>query len=186
MELSGHVIADIIGTPEDHVRQAADLLVKKLQEDETLSVENIQLHDPVTEEGVTSILIEYDAHFPSFERYVTFLIEYMPASVEITDPETVTLQAADFNTFTGEFLAYLHEYDKAVKQKLAEQAILEKKFDQLMRNLILVGLGKDTLPKEALAKRIGIDVKSLTPYLFSLVRQGVLSYTPQGYRVRNA
>ncbi len=180
----GHAIMEVLGKPKEHVEKAVDLLIKKISDEKLLNISEVQKHsvEKVPDsETLFSTIFEFEIEFKDNEALFLFLLNYMPSSLEIYEPESLNLDLHSFNSLLTELLGTFHEFDKFVKTKVEENKLLNKKIDQLILNLVIVSLKDKPLSLEELEKITGIKKESLTPFLNLFVDRKILSFNEEKY-----
>ena len=178
-----HAVVEVMGKPKDHVEKTVDLMLNNLKERKGIELTNIERNEAeqLDDSPMYTAFFEIDAEFRNFEELYGFIIDHMPTSIEINDPEEFRLDLAALNNMIAEFLGRLHGFDKVIKEKIAENVVLHKKMDHLIRNLVLLALRSKALDTADLAKRTGIQESSLTPFLRQLLHEKIISESEGKY-----
>jgi predicted transcriptional regulator len=100
-----------------------------------------------------------------------FCIESMPSSIEILEPDTLTMTAKDLTDIFNDLQAKLHNISLSIKNVSAQNLILEQNTQILATNLVGIALKGVSLSKEELAKITGIPIDKMDNFLKSLVEQ---------------
>ncbi len=178
---------EVLGKPKEHLEQVADLLLKRISEEKLLKISDVQKH-PVekVEESETlfSTVLEFEVEFKDNEALFLFLLNYMPSSLEIYEPEQLNLDLHSFNSLITDLLGYFHEFDKFVKTKVEENKLLNQKIDQLILNLVIVSLKDQPLTLNELEKITGIKEESLKPFLNLFVDKKFITFDGEKYSLK--
>lgn len=105
------------------------------------------------------------------EKFVYICVTFTPASIEIIDPKELTFSDKNMTDWLNELLSLLHEIGMKAKTIGQENDLLKKSLNNLMQNIIVLGLEKPKSKKD-LAKTIGADDKMLQPFLDVLEKRG--------------
>ncbi len=175
---------EVLGKPKEHVEKAVDLLIKRISDEKLLNISEIQKHsvEKVPDsDSLFSTIFEFEVEFKDNEALFLFLLNYMPSSLEIYEPEQLNLDLHSFNSLITELLGTFHEFDKFVKTKVEENKILNQKIDQLILNLVIVSLKDKPLDIKELEKITGIKEESLKPFLNLFVDKKFISFDGEKY-----
>jgi hypothetical protein len=177
-QYQGHTILEVMGKPKEHVNETMQLLLKKAKETKELEVINSSIEEPEKvddDSALYSGFLEMELKFLNLETVFGFIFDYMPTSIEISDPDRITMDLSTYNGFLSDFIGRIHEYDKIVKEKIGENIQLQQNIDLLIRNLVMIGLKDSSLSAEDLGKKVGIAGESLQPFLNKFADMKVLS-----------
>ncbi|MAE49851.1 hypothetical protein CMI48_03420 [Candidatus Pacearchaeota archaeon] len=158
-KLKAALILEILGRPEAHVKEALQTLVLKLGAEKGIKILEKTIHDtkPLEEAPnmfttFAELLVELDG----LENYFAILFAYMPAHVELIEPESITLSNANLNELANKLLSRLHEYDAVVKKSTTERDILLQKLQEVAPQLFKKeqkAIEKINNPKKSKAKK---------------------------------
>lgn len=136
-ELKTRLIIEVIGFPEEHINETLKLISEKFGDDvkeikvtkkavrEAQKI-SIDPKKPAEESKFFSGFVEIEAGVANIETLTGIIFDWMPASIEIIEPETTTEKTADINHFLNDLCARLHQYDSGIKTLKAQNAILNK------------------------------------------------------------
>jgi hypothetical protein len=185
-QYQGHAILEVLGKPKEHVAETLRLLLKKAQDTKELQVIEHHIEEPEQFEEDSKLysgILELELKLLNLETVFGFIFDYMPTSLEISEPDGMTFDLSTFNGFLSDFIGRIHEYDKIVKEKIGENVQLQQNIDLLIRNLVMVGLKDSNLTIEEISARIGIAAESLKPFLNKLVDTKVLNEKENKYSI---
>ncbi|MFT4309075.1 MAG: hypothetical protein ACMXYL_01150 [Candidatus Woesearchaeota archaeon] len=164
----GHAIMEVMGKPQEHVAETMRLLLKKAKDTKELEVIEHHMEEPQKVEDDSTLysgFLEMEIKLLNMETIFGFILDYMPSSLEISDPDEINFDLSTFNGFLSDFIGRLHEYDKIVKEKIGENVQLQENIDLLIRNLIIISLKEKSLTAEEISSKVGIAAESLKPFL---------------------
>ncbi|MCL6500558.1 MAG: hypothetical protein K6T16_00805 [Candidatus Pacearchaeota archaeon] len=133
--LHAHLIFEVLGKPAEHVEKAIELLVSKLGEEKNLEIIGKNIHKPRAvekTEKVFTCFAEVELVVQSFSRLIELIFDYMPASIEITEPTSLNFKVEDANALINDLATRLHQYDLLSKRLKIERDILLKKLSEEM------------------------------------------------------
>jgi len=132
-------ILEILGRPEDHVKQALNDLVKKLGEEEGVNVLREQFFDPRKVEDSKDLFtafVEIEAEMDSLDKYFGVLFAYMPSNVEIISPEKLSVSNLEFNEVGTRLMHRLHEYDAIAKKHIVRERNYAKRTKEIIPRIL--------------------------------------------------
>jgi hypothetical protein len=173
----GHAIIEVLGKPKEHVEQALKNVVASLKESNVFNAHDTQISDVINAKDTETMFtgfVESEVDFKVYDDIFGFVIDFMPSSLEIYEPEDLKLDHASFNNMLNDIIARIHEYDKIVRDKIAETVMLERKLDLMIRNTIMVLLSQKKMNSNELSKSAGIDPNGIRGWLNQMVTDGIL------------
>lgn len=155
----------------ENIRQDESIILLKEDVEETISIEG----------DMFSGAAECDYLVHGIEKLTWLAFNFMPASIEIKAPKELTFRDRDFSNWMGDLLSKLHEVNSVYTGLKNEHAAMVKNINALVRNNILLGLGKENLSAAELGKRIGMSTKSILPFLEALIKEQKLIHKNNKY-----
>jgi len=135
-KLLANVVLEIVGAPKEHVDSTLNTVIEKIKEEKGIKIshqeignaENIEIGNV---KSLFSAFVELDIEFSSVSRLLNFCFDFMPSSVEILEPEDLSLDFHKFSSFLNDLLAQLHKYDMALKNTHAKNVMLQRELEKL-------------------------------------------------------
>lgn len=128
-----NAIIEIVGAPKEHVTEVIDKAVQLMKENENFKLLNAEKSEPKTipqSEKIFSSFVEAELSFSNFEKITGFCLDFMPSSIEIVEPEKITVDTLEMTNTLNDLMAKLHQYDMTLKNYiLKEKASKSKKED---------------------------------------------------------
>jgi hypothetical protein len=121
------MIIEILGKPKDYVKESLVQLVEKLGTEKGVKVTNKTIHEPTEvkdSKELFTTFAEVEVEFDAIENYFGILFAYMPAHIEIIQPEKILLTNIHLNEIGNILMQRLHNYDSVVKKILTEREIM--------------------------------------------------------------
>lgn len=165
-------IVEMLGAPKEYIVKTLKTYVKKIGENKETIVLKEKYAKPRKQEKLFSIFVELEMLVKDASTLAFFCFDYMPASIEIIEPEKFTYNARDFANFFNDMQARLHRLDMVIKNLTAKASVLEKNAGLLLRNNLLILLKEKDKGLDELAKGSGIPPRQLAPFLERLIREG--------------
>lgn len=124
-------IIEIMGFPEEHVKEVTKKVIERLKKEDGITVIKETLHEPqIVKEKFFSCFVELEIKLHDFSKVLNFCYDYLPSSIEILDVEKVNISVREFSFGLNEMLEKLHNYNFVVNNLNAKINMLEKKENQ--------------------------------------------------------
>jgi hypothetical protein len=177
------VISEILGHPKEHVDTTLKIYIEAIKKNNAYKILDEQLFDAEKQEktGMYSGFVDLRIETKSFNEVVGFCFDYMPSSVEIIEPNEITMKNRELSGFLNELQAKLHNIEMNLKNLSAEKDILHKKFVQLIRYVLLYHVQEKAMDVSELAKATGVGDEVIVKYLDVLVKKGELKKEKDKY-----
>ncbi len=137
-KLQANMILEILGRPQEHVKEALNALVTRLGSENGIKLLEKKHHEPIPVENSKDLFTafaELTLELESLNNYFGIMFAYMPAHIELIQPEKITLGNIDLNELGNKLLQRLHDYDAITKKALVENEILAKKLQEIAPHL---------------------------------------------------
>ncbi|MFC1732739.1 hypothetical protein ACFL6I_20760 [candidate division KSB1 bacterium] len=165
-------VIEMLGAPKDYLTKTLRMYMKKIDQNKDIILLKEKYAKPKKQEEMFSTFVEVDMLVRNASTLAFFCFDYMPASIEITDPEKFTYNAVDFAAFFNDMLARLHKLDMVIKNLNAKTENLEKNAGLLLRNNLLILMKEEDKSLKELSKGSGIPPDQLERFLEKLIREG--------------
>lgn len=168
------VVIQMLGAPKKHIEDTLKMYVDKIEEEhkDIKILKRYQSKAKLGKDKLFNVFAELELEVRGAEQLVWFCFDYMPASVEILEPETFTYESHEFTNFLNDLQAKLHKTDMAIKGLSAENQVLKKNAMTLVRNIILVQLSSGPSDLKTLSKRAGVPEDHMLAFLKELIQEG--------------
>jgi hypothetical protein len=176
------MVIEVVGKPKEHVEEAMRLLLKKLKEEKGVDVLEGKVHKPKEQGIFFSSFVELELLVKNMAVFTTICFDYMPSSVEITEPVNMKMNVRDIADFINDMLARLHNVDMRFKNVNAANQILDKNLHSLLRNFVMILLAKKNNSLLELSQNIGIAPKELAPFLKEFEKEGIIKKDGDSYK----
>ncbi len=185
-KITCRVIIQMAGKPKDHLEKTLKSYIKKLKEEnkKELKVVDEYISRPKKDKETGSfynIFAELEIDFYGPENITLFCIDYLPASVEVLEPESLSYDAPEFTGFLNDLLSKLHSIDLALKNKTAENELLKQNGVVLAKNLLMVILSKGKAKIGEITKLAGMPESHARKFLEELINEGKIKKESETY-----
>lgn len=135
MPINAILILEVLGKPKAHLTKTLENLIKKIGEEKGVTVIEKKINEPVTmkdNEKFFTSFAEIEVRVEDIRNLVGLSFKYMPAHLDIIEPENLNLTNNLFAEMLNELIRRLHGYDEIAKVIQVEKKILEKKLRTLL------------------------------------------------------
>ena len=175
-ELLLRVILEVAGTPKDHVEKAISLLVDKLEDkdyvSELASEEILEAKEHPEHKNLFTALAELELWIKRPTTIVDLAFDFMPASIEVLEPEKPKIDNKIFSTLLNELMAKLHKSDMTVKNVSANKQLLERNINILLRNFVIDLIKSGRHSVDDISKATGMPTDQLHNFIGLLEKSG--------------
>ena len=118
---------EVLGYPEDHVKEVMDKVIEKLKKEEGFQILKEEINKPEkVKETFFASFAELEIKLNDFSKLIHFCYDYLPSGLEVLDTEKVTLPIREFSSALNEMLAKLHNYNIVLTNLSSKLESLEK------------------------------------------------------------
>ena len=128
------LVIEVIGTPKEHLTDTLGKLIKNIDEEKGVSVKSKNIKEPILMEGQKEFytsFTEVEVEVENILYLAILLFKYMPAHIEIIEPELIALTNAGWNDILNELTRRLHGYDEVARILQFQNAQMQKKLKEL-------------------------------------------------------
>ncbi|MBW2964096.1 hypothetical protein KY363_01430 [Candidatus Woesearchaeota archaeon] len=169
----GHVLAriiiEVLGAPKEHVEEAVQIVVDKVHHIKDADVISENTYEAEEKGKLFVTFSELEIWFHNLDTLSNFLFEFTPSSVEIVQPQTLSLKANFVSGFLNDFLLKMHELGLKLKDTAASSMLLQKNADALIRNMFSMVL-KEPTSLDELSKATGIPKDNASAILENFIK----------------
>jgi hypothetical protein len=120
------LIFEILGRPPEHIKQALDDFVSQLDKQKGISLESKTIHEPKLIEEKDSkdlytTFAEVEVLLDNINSLFLIVLNMLPSSIEIIQPEELSLSNHDLSLTLNELTVRLHRYDEVAKTLTMER-----------------------------------------------------------------
>ena len=176
------IILEVLGKPKEHIEESIKKFVDSIKQNPNFEV----IKDHVAEskevdDGMWSTFAELEMLFKDVSILIGFCFDYMPSSVEIIAPETISFKRNALSNTINDLQAKLHDVDMKVKQLNNQNQFLKANLNTSLKNLILLLINSRPLNLKELENFTGLEEKGLEPLLKDLVKDNLIKLEDNKY-----
>ena len=136
------LVLEVIGKPPEHLVEALEELIKKMDEEKGVKVREKKINEPViikdaktgeeNKQGFYTTFAEIEVEVEDILYLAVLMFKYMPSHIEIIEPELIALTNSGWNDIFNELTRRLHGYDEVTRVLQVERNILEQKLKAIL------------------------------------------------------
>ena len=122
-------ILEIIGRPKEHLVQTLEKIVEAINQEKGVKVIEKKINEPVELENnkdFYTTFAEVEVEVEEILQIAMLMFKYMPANIEIIEPETIALSNNGLNEIFNELARRLHAYDEMARVLQIQTAKLQR------------------------------------------------------------
>jgi hypothetical protein len=187
MKIKYKAIIEVVGKPKEHIETAIKGYVENLKNSEDYQVISVDYADAEQQQDQSfwSIFAELELETDDLEKLHDFCFEYMPSTIEITEPKEFVISDGDMSLMLTKLQSKLHSVDMVAKQVKIENDRLKKNTGSLLQNYILIILAKGDHTSEKLSKFTGVPKEQLEDFLDKLIDANKIKMKNGIYSIKN-
>ena len=122
-------ILEIIGRPKEHLVQTLEKIVEAINQEKGVKVIEKKINEPVELENnkdFYTTFAEVEVEVEEILQIAMLMFKYMPANIEIIEPELLALSNNGWNEIFNELARRLHAYDEMARVLQIQTAKLQR------------------------------------------------------------
>ena len=130
MSIKATTIIEIAGKPKEHVSETLNRVLELIKTNTNFKLIEHELNEPKTVQDSTQIYSsfgEFEIEFPNMDTLNGFCFDFMPSSIEIIEPEKITIDSGEMNNLLNDTITKLHQYDRVLKTYMIKEKIAKEK-----------------------------------------------------------
>ncbi|MBU1204137.1 MAG: hypothetical protein KKG60_03670 [Nanoarchaeota archaeon] len=127
------VVVELAGHPKEHIEDVTKKILEKIKQEYKVTEEQVAELKEIKE--LWSTFIEAVVEFKDIEEMGMFCFDYMPSSVQIEEPENISMTNNQLSNIFNDIMAKLHVYDATTKTFNARNKVLEIKLKKAISAL---------------------------------------------------
>lgn len=170
--VQARITFEVAGKPKEHVEASLKGYLENVENHPELWTISKEIME--TEEqgdGIFSAAAELEVVLEKLDLLTWLSINFMPASIEVLDPEKLSINAREINNWYNDLLSKLHETSNILREERTINQHLTTSLNALIKNAIIAAVKKEKKSSKELEKDLGIAEKQLEPFLKSLVEK---------------
>ncbi len=141
------IILEVLGRPKEHLVETLKKMVETIGKENGIKVLNSNIHEAKlyerkdekgnvikSESELFTSFAEIEFECDNIVNLFGICFTYMPSSVEIIEPERVSLKNIEFNSIANEIIRRLHHYDSIAKSAIMNNKIIADKLRSMQNS----------------------------------------------------
>jgi len=179
------VTFEVVGRPKEHVESALKSYMENIHKDSRIRSIREEFAEAIaTGDGFFSTFCELEAMIKGLETLVWISVNFSPASIEILEPETLTVHANELTSWLNDLISKLHEVGISYRNESQKVVAMNEALNALITNLILTRLEIGPSTPDDLQARMGVHKKQLEPFLEHLVKKERIVKLGTSYKLK--
>lgn len=129
------IILEIIGKPPEHLINTLEKIIKDIGEEKGVNVSGKKINEPLLmkdSKEFYSTFAEIDLEVEDILYLVIIMFKYMPAHIEVLEPELIALTNNGWTDILSELTRRLHGYDEIARMLQLQNSKMQNKIRELL------------------------------------------------------
>ncbi|MBR9676422.1 hypothetical protein GOV05_05420 [Candidatus Woesearchaeota archaeon] len=175
-------IIEIVGKPKKHIEDTIKKYVEQIGENQNYEICKKDIEKATkTDDGFYVAFADVEVLSKDIKGIIGFCFDYMPASIEVLDPEELRYDNVGVTDFLNDLMGKLHSVDAVAKQLNLNNRHLNENINALATNFVGFAAKIKPMSIDSLAKFTGLKKEVLTPFLKGMVKSGKLKKEKDTY-----
>ncbi len=112
------LIVEVLGKPKEYLTDSLNKIVEQIDKEKGVVVESKEIHDPKeleNKKGFYTAFADIQVEVEEVRYLIILMFKYMPAHVEIIEPELIALTNNGWGDIINELTRRLHGYDEIAR-----------------------------------------------------------------------
>jgi len=134
-KITAMFIVEAMGRPKEHLTETLEDISQKIAEEKGVKITEKKIHEAKEIEGkkdLFSTFMEVEVEVEDQLMLPMLMFKYMPAHVEVLEPEHIRLTNNDYGEILTQITRTLHKYDELARVLQMEKGILENQLRHLI------------------------------------------------------
>lgn len=126
-------ILEMIGRPPEHMVETLEKIIKEIDNEKGVSVKSKKINEPVLmkdQKDFYTTFAEIEVEVEEILNLAILMFKYMPAHIEIIEPELIALTNNGWSDILSELTRRLHGYDEVARVLKYQNMELQKKLEE--------------------------------------------------------
>ena len=179
--IKARILLEMLGKPKDYLVEKLEEHILNAKKVEGVDIISYEIEEPEEKDNFFTTFAEVEMLFQEQTHLIYFCFEFLPAHIEITDPEEFRFTAKELTDILNDLIIKLHSWDKTVRVVNEQNKILYNNQSVLIENMLHLSLrtGPKTIPE--IERDIGLPSKSFWDVVDNLKKKGKI--TEQGSKL---
>ena len=126
-KIVARLVIEVLGSPEEHVKDTMIKIIDLIKEEKGVKLLRETTYATEKVESLWSTFSDIEIEVVDIEMLSNMAFKYMPSSVEILEPFTLSMESSSLSSVFNDVMAKIHDYDMIVKKLNAELLLRNRK-----------------------------------------------------------
>lgn len=129
-KITAIMIVEVMGKPKEHLTETLEKISKDIGNEKNVEVTEKKINEPKELEkkkGFFTAYAEIEVEIEDALQLATLMFKYMPAHIEIVEPEKLRMTNVGYADILNELTRRLHQYDNLLRVMQMERNAFAKK-----------------------------------------------------------
>ncbi len=170
--LKVRIFFEMLGKPKEHVEETLKKYIEKIKTDDNIKfIEEDYVEAEEKDDGLWSTFVEAVILVNGMDKLTWLCINFMPASIEIIEPEEKKYTNKQLTFWVNDVLSKLHEISLMTKTLVNKNKQFSGALGTMLRNMILIVIDSGDSTAEELSRKTGIRQDQVTDTLNVLIKE---------------
>jgi hypothetical protein len=185
-KIIARAIIQMMGGPKKHIEETLGMYMDKLiEEHKGFRIIKEHRSKAKKEKGqeLFNVFSEIEFETQGIESLVWFCFDYMPASVEILEPDKIIYSSDKLTDFLNDLQEKLHRVEMLAKNLTAENKVIKNNGVTLVKNIIMLQLKLGPHDIKTLSDNAGVPEDHIHKFLDVMEKEGKIKKDKDLYRL---
>lgn len=163
-------IIELVGKPKDYIETTIKDYIKQIKKAYLVTSEHFE--EAEEKDNFFSSFAELEILMKNTEEIMSFSFDYMPASIEILEPEDVVLKNNELTGFINDFLMRMHGLNTGLITERKNTQFFIKNTAVLLRNFLVVLLSSKPMTIKEIQPLMGVKQEDILKVMEVLLKEG--------------
>ncbi|MCF7866138.1 hypothetical protein K9L67_00255 [Candidatus Woesearchaeota archaeon] len=176
------VMFELVGNPKEHVKNALELVINKVKENENVEWVGHEIGEPEEAKDLWSSFCDAELLVKDLATLSWIGFNFAPASMEIIEPAELKFKDKELTDFFGDLLSQVHVMNGTLIEIKSQNKLLQRNINAVVRNGILISLANDEKTSEEISKLVGINEENLKPVFEAMIKEDKIELIDGKYK----
>ena len=174
-------IIELVGKPKEHIEKTLKDYIKQIKDKYLVTSDVFEKAEE--KDNFFTAFAELEILMKNTEEIIFFAFDYMPASIEILEPEDLILKNNELSGFMNDLLVRLHGLNTGLITARKNNKFYIKNTAVLLRNFIVVLLSSKPMTLKEIQPLMGVKETDIEKVITVLIKEGKVKKHENVYSV---
>jgi hypothetical protein len=182
--LQVRAIVEVVGKPKKYVEDSIQDHLKKMKKNKNLLLISEDVEKTEKKDNFFSTFAEVEFLIKDSKELMYFCFDYMPSSIEVIEPERITMKNRDLADFMNDLQSRLHVLNTGIIQIQDRNKLFVKNTAVLLRNFLVVLLSSKPMDLKEIKTYMGVKEEDIQKVLEVLINEGKIVKQDEKYKAK--